>query len=66
MSWVTTHCLKCMGKVPVDREIFTLVVIIGTIVAETCLRRKLRIGSRSHCLLGEACKSFAISPIDAG
>ena len=24
------------------------------------------IGSRSHCLLGEACKSLAISSIDTG
>ena len=24
------------------------------------------IGSRSHCFLGEACKSVAISSIDAG
>ena len=24
------------------------------------------LGSRSHCLLGEACKSLAISSIDAG
>ena len=55
-----------MGKVPVDREIFTMVVIIGRIVAETCFRRKMAIRSRSHCLLGEACKRLAISSIDAG
>ena len=46
-----------MGKVPVDRERFTMVAIIGRIVAETCFRRKVGIGSKSHCLLGEACKS---------
>ena len=55
-----------MGEVPVDREIFTMVVIIEIIVAETCLRRKVGIGSRSHCLLREACTSLAISSMDAG
>ena len=55
-----------MGHVPVDRERFIIVVIIGSIVAETCFRRKVGIGSRSDCLLGEACKSLAISSIDAG
>ena len=58
-------CLKCMEKVPVDREIFTMVIIIGRIVAETCFRRKVGIWSRSYCLLGEACKSLPISSIDA-
>ena len=43
-----------------------MVVIIGSIVVETSFRRKVRIMSRSHCLLGEACKSLAISSIDAG
>ena len=55
-----------MGKVPVDRERLTMVFIIGRIDAETCLRRKVGTGPRSHCLLGEACKSLAISSIDAG
>ena len=55
-----------MGKVPVDRERFTMVVIIERIVVETCFMRKVWIGSRSHCLLGEACKSLAISSIDEG
>ena len=49
-----------MGKVSVDRERFTMVVIIGRIVAETCFRRKVWIGSRSHCLIGEAYTSLAI------
>ena len=43
-----------------------MVVIIGGIVAETCFSRKVGIGLRSHCLLGEACTSLAISSIDAG
>ena len=42
-----------------------MVVIIGRIVAETCFRKKVGIASRSHCLLGEACTSLAISLIDA-
>ena len=65
-SGVTRNCLKCMGKVPVGRDRFTMVFIIGRIVAETCFRRKVWIGSRSHCLLGEACESLAISSINAG
>ena len=40
-----------MGKVPVDRERFPMIVIIGRIVAETCFRMKVGIGSRSYCLL---------------
>ena len=64
-SEVTWNCLKCMGQVPVDRKRFTIVVIIGRIVAETCFRRKVEIGSISHCLLGEACKNLAISSKDA-
>ena len=55
-----------MGKVPVDRNRFNMVVIIGRIVAETCFRRKMGIGSRSRCLIGEACISLVISSIDAG
>ena len=43
-SRVTRDCLKCMGTVPVDRERFTMVVIIERIVAETCFRRKVGIG----------------------
>ena len=54
-----------MGKVPVDRERFTMVVIMRRIVAETCFRRKVGIGSRSHCLLEEACERLAISSINA-
>ena len=44
----------------------SMVVIIGGIVAETCFRRMVGIGSRSHCLLGEAYKSLAISSIESG
>ena len=58
--------LKWMGEVPADRERLTMVVIIGRIVTQTSFRRKVRIESRSHCLLGEACKSLVISSIDAG
>ena len=34
-----------------------MVVIIGRIVAETCFRRNVGIGSKSHFLLGQACKN---------
>ena len=53
-SGVTMDCLKRMSKMPVDRERFTMVFIIGQMVAETCIWRKVGIRSRSHCLLGEA------------
>ena len=65
-SGITRDCLKCMGKVPVDRERLTMVVIIGRIVSETSFKRKVWIGSRSHCLFGDACKSLAISSVGAG
>ena len=55
-----------MEKVPVNRERFTAIVIIGRIVSKTWFRRKEGIGSSLHCLLGEACKSLAISLIDVG
>ena len=65
-SGVTRDCLKCVGKVRIDRARLTMVVIIARIVAETSFRRKVGIGSRLHCLLGDACKSLAISSIDEG
>ena len=40
-SGITRDCLKRMGKVPVHRERFTIVVIIGRIVVETCFSRKV-------------------------
>ena len=49
-SGVTRNCLKCMTKVPADVERFIMVVMMGTIVAETFFRRKVGIGSKSHCL----------------
>ena len=64
-SGLTRDCLKCMGKVHVDSEKLIMIFIIGRIVAETSFRRTVGIGSRSHCLLEEACKSLAISSIDA-
>ena len=39
---------------------------MGRIVAATSFRRKVEIGSRSHCLFGEGCKTLVISSIDAG
>ena len=42
-----------------------MVVRIGRMVAETCFS-KVGILTKSHCLLGEACKSLAISLINAG
>ena len=65
-EWGNKGLLELHGKVSEDRERLTMVFIIGRIVAETSFRRNVAIGSRSHCLLGEACKSLAISSIDAG
>ena len=55
-----------MGKMPIDRERFAMVVILREIVAETCFRRNVRIWLRSHCLLRQACRSLVTSLIDAG
>ena len=65
-EWDNKGLLELHEEVPVDRERLTMVVIIERIVAETFFRRNVGIGSGSHCLLGEACKSLAISSIDAG
>ena len=48
-----------MGKVPVDREIFIMVVIIGRIVAETSFRRKVGIGSRVTLLIRRGMQEFS-------
>ena len=63
---VTRDCLRWMGKMPVESVRFTMVVIIGRIVAETSFRRKVGMSSRSHCFLGDACKGLTISSIDGG
>ena len=65
-EWGNKGLLEMHGESTCRWERFTMVVIIGRIVAETCFRRKAGIGSMSHCLLGEACKSIAISSIDVG
>ena len=65
-SGVTRYCLKCMVMVPVDREIFTMIVIIGRIVAETCLRRKVGDRVKVTLFIRDECKILAISSIDAG
>ena len=48
-----------MGKVPVDRERLTMVVIIGRIVAETSFRRKVTLFIRRDT------QDLTISSIDA-
>ena len=58
--------LEMHGKSTCRQERLTTVVIIGRIVAETCFMTEAETGLRSHCLLGEASKSLAISSIDAG
>ena len=45
-----------MGEKLVDNERFTMVFIIGRIVAETCFWSKMKIRSRSHCLIEYAGK----------
>ena len=51
-----------MGKYPR----FTMVIIIGRIIAETSFSSKVGIRSSFHWLLGESFKSLAISLINAG
>ena len=46
-SGVTRDCLRRMGKTPVNRETYTIVVIIGRIVADIFMR-KVGIGLRLH------------------
>ena len=65
-SGVTSDCLKLVVKVPVVKEMLTIVVIIGRMVDETCFKRKVGMGSRSHWLFGEACTILKISSILAG
>ena len=43
-----------------------MVVMVGGIAAETCFRRKVRIGSRSYCLIGKASRSLEILLIVVG
>ena len=58
--------MKLMEKVLVYKKWFTMVVIIGRIVADTCFWRKAGMSLRQHWLLGEACKSLTMSLIDEG
>ena len=53
-KWGNKRLLEMNGESTSDRERFTMVIIIGRIFAETCFMRKVGIGSKSHCLLGEA------------
>lgn len=66
ISGVTSDCLKFVGKVPVDKERLTMAVMMGEMISETCFRREVGTGSRSHCLFGEAVRSFDISSTVAG
>ena len=63
---MTSDFFKFEGKVPVEIERLTMLVIVGTMIFETCLRRTVWMGSRSHCLLGESCRSLCISSMVAG
>jgi len=66
MRGVTTDCLKVAGKEPVDREEFTMFVIVGARTDRHFLRREVGIGSSSHCLSGADCMSLVISSMVAG
>jgi hypothetical protein len=46
------------GKVPVERERFTILVMVGTSGHKTFLRRKVGTGSRRHDLVGDAMMKF--------
>ena len=60
------ECLRWIGKVPVDRETLTMVVMVGRMVADIYLKCYLEIGLRSHCSVGEVCTISDISSIVAG
>ena len=60
------ECLKLDGNVPVESDKLTMLVIVGAMTDEICLRRYIGIGSRSHCLLGASLISLVTSSTVAG
>jgi hypothetical protein len=52
MSGELKDCLKVEGKEPVAKDALTMLVMVGARIGRDFFRRVVRIGSRSHCLLG--------------
>jgi len=61
-----TDSLSVWWKLPELSDRLTMLVIVGTRSAEHSLRSQVRIGSESHCLLGQLCKILEISDSEAG
>jgi len=53
-------------KLPELSDRLTMLVIAGTRSAEHSVRRQVRIGSESHCLLGQLNRILQISDSEAG
>ena len=61
-----TACLKDWGKVPVDKERLTMLVMVGARTDMDCWRMEVGIGSSSHCLGGDCRTSLVISSMSVG
>ena len=60
-SGETIECLKEVGKEPEERDRLIILVMTGVRTGRHCLRRKVGMGSSSHCLEGDLRMSFVTS-----
>ena len=65
-SNVTKECLKSRGKLLVDKERLSILVIMGARIDARPFSREVGIGSSLHCLLGRDCNRLYISVSDVG
>lgn len=59
-------CLKCAGKEPEAREMFTMLVMVGARTCRHFFSREVGIGSELHCLSGANWMRRVISSTVAG
>ena len=57
----TIECLKEEGKEPEERDRLMILVMTGVRTGRHCLRRKVGMGSSSHCLEGDLRMRFVTS-----
>ena len=62
----TIACFKDSGKIPVDSERLISLVIGGASTCTHFLSKKVGMGSRAHCLLGELRMRSETSASDTG
>jgi len=65
-SGETKECLKRSGKLPVDKERFIILVMMGTRIDAQSFNKEVGMGSSSHCLFGRECKRFETSVSEVG